>query len=364
MPRQPAHLGGHGQPGEGLLADGGQRLEGLAVGLDRRPGAVDGRRDQPHGPAAGADPGTDLLRLGGLVAQLDVARGHSGARVDTQQGLQLGRGLGHLRLRGRVEQSRQPSPVLPSPGQRAGRDQDREHRDRQQHARVRRQLPVHQRRQVAEAVDRDEDTEGGQAGALRQLADDRGALLQGDRHGGRDVVDDEERRAAQRDGDQLARRGVLEAARNRVHHLEGAEARGHAEAHVEGADVEPLAGEALGQQLSQGPDAQRAGAAVDAGEEDQDRGLEADLDAARRPVQQEREAGHQGAQRRTDQQGDSPEDADVRHQLGHADEGKHQPGDDDREVEAPADAALRHGPGHAHASPPSFAEVSARVTTE
>ena len=76
-----------------------------------------------------------------LVAQLDVARGHRGARVDPQQRLQLGRGLGHLRLRGGVEQRRQPSPVLASPGERAGRDQDREDRHGQQDARVRRQRP-------------------------------------------------------------------------------------------------------------------------------------------------------------------------------------------------------------------------------
>ena len=69
VPGQPAHLLDHRQPGERLLADRRQRLQGLPVGVDRGAGPVAGGRDQPQVAAPGADPGADLAVAGRPLAR-------------------------------------------------------------------------------------------------------------------------------------------------------------------------------------------------------------------------------------------------------------------------------------------------------
>ena len=193
-----AHLVGEGEPAEGLLGHGRERLEGLLVGLDRGARPVDGRGDQPPGAVAGAHPGADLLGRGPVAPQVGAAGRDHRADVAAEQLLERLPGVDHLRLGGGAEERLEPPAVLAAPREGPGRDQDRHEGDGEQDAGPRVEGAVDQGGEVAEAVDRHEDAEGEQGAAVSELGRHRRLGLQGDRDGRHDVVDDEEDGAAQR----------------------------------------------------------------------------------------------------------------------------------------------------------------------
>ena len=126
---QAAHLVGEAEPGERLLAHRGERLEGLAgrASTEARARLTAGATSHiVPSPARTRAPISFGTRA--VVAQVGATgwRPRPGRCRAAPSRASAGR-LDDLRLGGGVEERLEPSAVLAAPGQRPGRDQDREH---------------------------------------------------------------------------------------------------------------------------------------------------------------------------------------------------------------------------------------------
>ena len=332
MPGEIDHLVGEPAPVERGDPDRGERLERLAVVVvETAPGQLRADDEVPCRATLHLDGGADLVSQGRVVAQArrGVPQGPLGLHDERLLDLLLVRPVGSMR--GCLEQTDEAQLGQPRAAHRAHRDEDRPDRHEQQEQRPS-GLVGEQPREVAERVDAHEARQSQRHRAPAQHRAQSHAVLERERAGRDQQVEREVHRAPDEDRQEGARLVVPRVDGGDDRHEQRSAEQG--EPDVERATAPRLALGGHREGRRDRPDRERLDGLEGQHQEDQDAGLEAELDVSRLVREHEREPRHDHDQRDPDEVDEvepSAVEEEVRHDRRHGDA---QAQDEDPDVEA------------------------------